>query len=109
MCFYDQIKHSCNCHKWSHFREHCSKEHRIGEACSLKLVMDTLSVGTKCSICRKIDTKYRLIQNEEKRIKRWQHEHDRRASIEKAQKDIENYSKDIAQLKIERANKQCTL
>ncbi|KAH8587142.1 hypothetical protein B0O99DRAFT_601960 [Bisporella sp. PMI_857] len=106
MCFYDQLRQACACYKWSHFRQHCSKEYRTGETCGMKLVMQTYQVPDKCRICQKIDTKNRAIQKEVEKIKRWRREPNRGASIEKAENDIERHTYDLQRLEMDRYNKQ---
>ncbi|KAJ5040878.1 uncharacterized protein L3040_005437 [Drepanopeziza brunnea f. sp. 'multigermtubi'] len=75
MCFYDSYVMACNCGKWGHFRQHCSKEYRTGETCGMKLVMNRYSKPEKCKICTKIDTKQRGIVKEEDKIRRWKPAH----------------------------------
>jgi hypothetical protein len=70
MCFYDQEKFSCGDYRWGHFRVHCSKEHRIGETCGMKLVMSTLPIEGNCRLCDKFETKRRRCARELDRIKR---------------------------------------
>jgi hypothetical protein len=95
MCFYDQKRYTCGDYRWGHFRQHCSKEYRTGETCGMKLVMETYPVQEKCSICQKADTKRRAIRKEEDRIKRWQREGFRHATIEKAYCNIERLQEEI--------------
>ncbi|KAG9240210.1 hypothetical protein BJ878DRAFT_311627 [Calycina marina] len=106
MCFYDQIKQTCNCYKWSHFRQHCSKEYRTGETCGMKLVMQTVKGEEKCRICTKIDTKKRAIRREQDKIKRWKREPNRSASIEKAESEILRHEVDLYHLEEDRLRKQ---
>ncbi|KAH6672910.1 hypothetical protein B0J14DRAFT_450001, partial [Halenospora varia] len=72
MCFYDQYALSCGDFKWGNFRQHCSKEYRIGETCGMKLVMQTISRNELCKICRKIETKLQRVEKEVAHIRRWQ-------------------------------------
>ena len=78
----------CGCWKWGHFRQHCAKEYRTGETCGMKLVMNRYSLEDKCRICTKIATKERAINKEYERIRRWQKESNRKASIEKSHDEI---------------------
>ena len=99
MCFYDQLKYeSCGDYKWGHFRQHCAKEYRTGETCGMKLVMHTYNEVGKCKICVKIDTKMGRIKKEEDRIRRWQREKGRRASIEAAQELIAELQQEVNEL-----------
>ena len=106
MCFYDQNRMACGDYKWGHFRQHCSKEYRTGETCGMRLVMQTIEIGDKCRICQKIDTKKRSIRKEEEKIKRWNRESGRRASIEKAEEDIYRLQQEIYNLECERQSRQ---
>lgn len=106
MCFYDQNRMACGDYKWGHFRQHCSKEYRTGETCGMRLVMQTIEIGDKCRICQKIDTKKRSIRKEEEKIKRWNRESGRRASIAKAEEDIYRLQQEIYNLECERQSRQ---
>ncbi|CAG8953608.1 hypothetical protein HYALB_00007447 [Hymenoscyphus albidus] len=107
MCFYDQYRMICNCHKWGHFRQHCSKEYRTGETCGMKLIMNTLEKPEKCKICTKIDTKEGRVRKEQDRINRWvkeeQRGHQRGASIEASQGTIEKLYLEIEELKYQKS------
>ncbi|KAG4412667.1 hypothetical protein DL98DRAFT_519499 [Cadophora sp. DSE1049] len=109
MCFYDSYTMACNCGKWGHFRQHCSKEYRTGETCGMKLVMNRYSKPEKCKICIKIDTKMRSIQKEEDKIARWRYEDGRSASIDKAEGAIEHLKSEVERLCYERDQKQMSL
>jgi len=100
---------ACNCFKWSHFRQHCSKEYRTGETCGMKLVMQTYEVKDKCKLCTKIDTKKRMIRKEQDRIKRWRHESGRRASIEKAEDEIQRLETEVYYLEQDKQSKMTQL
>ncbi|KAK6581233.1 hypothetical protein PZA11_005924 [Diplocarpon coronariae] len=109
MCFYDSYIMACNCGKWGHFRQHCSKEYRTGETCGMKLVMNSYPKAEKCKICTKIDTKQRSIRKEEERIARWRREPNRAHSIEKAQDTIKDLSQEVDKLVRERESRQKSL
>ncbi|KAI9048816.1 hypothetical protein LZ554_007647 [Drepanopeziza brunnea f. sp. 'monogermtubi'] len=109
MCFYDSYVMACNCGKWGHFRQHCSKEYRTGETCGMKLVMNRYSKPEKCKICTKIDTKQRGIVKEEDKIRRWKRETNRVNSIEKAEETIEGLKQDLQRLYQEREIKRNSL
>jgi hypothetical protein len=109
MCFYDINCFTCDCWKWSHFRQHCSKEYRTGETCGMRLTMNTYKLNEKCKICTKIDTKERAIKKEDANIRRWAKEGGRSASIEKAEDNIFRYEEDIIRLTQERDTKRNNL
>jgi hypothetical protein len=99
MCFYDQIKfEGCGDYKWSHFREHCEKEHRIGETCGMKLVLNTNNESGKCKICTTIDRKTARIEKEKGRIGRWNRENSRKASIEVSEEVIAELQREVDEL-----------
>ncbi|KAF2027639.1 hypothetical protein EK21DRAFT_26201, partial [Setomelanomma holmii] len=103
MCFYDQHRFACGDWKWGHLRQHCAKEYRLGFECGMKLVMNTIPVGTGCKLCNKIDTKMRRRAAEVDRIGRWQREgHQLRASIDKAMEIIKALDAEINELSCER-------
>ena len=64
MCYYDQTVFSCGDARWGHFRQHCNREHRTGEKCGTKLVMQTYSVDRKCKRCERLDQIFRRRQAE---------------------------------------------
>ena len=96
MCFYDQLRFSCGDFKWSHFRKHCTREHRIGETCGTKLVYANCDVDSKCRYCEKIETKIRRSSAERDRVARWSREGCRFvASIERAKDNIKSLEEEI--------------
>jgi hypothetical protein len=107
MCFYDQHQMSCGDYKWSHFRQHCSKEYRTGETCGMKLVMNTIQKENKCKICTKIEVKHGRLRKEEDRIERWHKEeqrgHQRGASIDASKETINKLWDEINDLEWERS------
>jgi hypothetical protein len=109
MCYYDTIIFSCNCWKWSHFRQHCSQEYRTGETCGLHLCMNPNYQADKCKICKKIETKTRSIAKEDDRIKRWRKEGGKTHSIAKSQEEIAHLEKEIQRLYSEKDQKLRTL
>lgn len=74
MCFYDQQIFACGDFRWGRFRTHCAKEYRTGETCGMKLIYETVDVGTKCQTCKKIDVTYRKITQAHERVQRWEME-----------------------------------
>src|SRR5438046_1027877 len=95
MCYYDQYQMSCGDWKWGNFRQHCSKEHRTGETCGMKLVWKGYELEDKCKFCIKIDSKLGKIRKEQDRIKRWQKEGHRVASISAAEVHREQLEEEI--------------
>lgn len=69
----------------------------------MKLIMQTVSVGQKCKLCEKIDTKVRRRAAEVDRINRWQREGNKfRASIDKSMEIIRGLDAEIYELGCER-------
>ena len=57
MCFYEIKEFRCGHWKWGDFKQHCNREHRLGETCGMKLLFWATLQGTRCSPCTKLDTK----------------------------------------------------
>ncbi|KAH7119568.1 hypothetical protein B0J11DRAFT_551755 [Dendryphion nanum] len=107
MCFFDQYRFSCGDWKWARFQQRCTKEQRIGYTCGMRLIMDTVRIGTKCKLCMRIDTKYRRRKIEMERIDRWRGESDKfYASIEKAVEVVWILNDEIIKLSRERSRRQ---
>lgn len=69
----------------------------------MKLIMQTVSVGQKCKICDKIDTKQRRRAAEVERINRWQREGGKfSASIDRSYDMIKVLDREIYDLSSER-------
>ncbi|KAK4444504.1 hypothetical protein QBC34DRAFT_308838 [Podospora aff. communis PSN243] len=98
MCYFEQTRWSCGYWKWGNFRQQCNKEYRTGETCGLKLVYDTSFQHSQCKICEQIGKKGRRVRKMSDDIMRWQREGNRRATIEKTQKDIEEIQSQIDDL-----------
>ncbi|KAF2178756.1 hypothetical protein K469DRAFT_731508 [Zopfia rhizophila CBS 207.26] len=99
--------YNCGDWKWGCFRQCCTKKHRIGHTCGIKLIMDTVSIGTKCKLCRRIDTKLRRRKIEVERIDRWRRESDKfYALINKAVEVIWSLNNETAQLSRECSRRQ---
>ena len=106
MCFFDQHRFACGDWKWGYFRQHCNREYRTGETCGMKLIMQTLSVGQKCKLCDKLDTKQRRKLKEQDKVNRWKKDAPQHwASIEKANEEIKKLDKEIHELRNERQRK----
>ncbi len=72
----------------------------------MKLVMNTLPVREKCTLCDKIATKYRRREKEVERITRWQRDGGKfKASIDKSMDIIHALDKEITTLLNERARR----
>jgi hypothetical protein len=102
MCFYEQVVHACGDYKWGRFKQHCNKEYRTGETCGMKLVMDVVRVGVKCTTCARIDTKLRRRAQEVDRIRRWEAERSNPYSVATAKETVAQLDMEIYQLQAER-------
>ena len=71
-------------------------------ATGLRFVHQNIPTGEKCRLCQKIDTKKRRRLEEIARVKRWQMEAGRKASIEKAMGTIKELEEAINDLELER-------
>lgn len=60
----------------------------MGETCGLKLVWDTVRLDSDCRLCEDIAKKNRRIKKLEDDIQRWHSEGNRKATLEKADKDL---------------------
>ncbi|KAK4214143.1 hypothetical protein QBC37DRAFT_284451 [Rhypophila decipiens] len=98
MCYFDQTRWACGYWKWGNFRQQCNKEYRTGETCGLKLVYNTTPVGAVCKICDQITKKNRRVTKMYDDIYRWQREGNRRATIEKTERDIMEINYQISEL-----------
>ena len=98
MCYYEQTRWSCGYWKWGSFRQQCHYERRMGETCGLKLVYDTLFNPGLCKVCEQIEKKERRVRKMTDDVRRWQHEGNRRATIEKTTEDIELIKSQISDL-----------
>ncbi|KAM7200010.1 hypothetical protein V8F33_004184, partial [Rhypophila sp. PSN 637] len=98
MCYFEQTRWSCGYWKWGNFRQQCNKEYRTGETCGLKLVHNTTHVVAVCKICDQITKKTRRVNKMYDDIYRWQREGNRRATIEKTERDIMDINYQIAEL-----------
>lgn len=74
----------------------------------MKLVYSTLHESHLCKLCEKIQTKRSRIAKAENNIKRWRKEGNRKASIEKAEDEIDALWAEIDKLERDREyKKQC--
>lgn len=99
MCYFEQTRWACGFWKWGNFRQQCNKEYRTGETCGLKLVYETIQVHTHCKICDQITKKLRRVNKMYDDIYRWQREGNRRATIEKTERDVAEITYQIADLR----------
>lgn len=95
MCYFDQTRWACGYWRWGHFRQQCTKEYRTGETCGLKLVNYTHNEPDVCKLCKDIEKKQRKYNKLESDIYRWQKEGNRNATIEKAQRDMDEVTNAI--------------
>ncbi|TLS29619.1 hypothetical protein PpBr36_02084 [Pyricularia pennisetigena] len=105
MCYFDHIRWSCGYWKWGNFRQQCTKEYRTGETCGLKLVYDTDYLPNQCRICDNVHKKTRRYYKMAADVERWRHEGGRTATIEKTEDDMDELSRQIANLNAEHATR----
>ena len=98
MCYFDCTRWRCGYWKWGNFREQCNKEYRTGETCGMKLVYGTDYLETCCKTCDQINTKTRRLHKMHDDVARWRNEGNRRATIEKTQKDMREIQGQIDEL-----------
>lgn len=101
MCYFEQTLWSCGYWKWGNFRQQCTKEYRTGETCGLKLVYKTELKDEPCKQCEQRVKKQRRLDKLANDVKRWKHEGNRPASIEKAEREIEEIDSRISKLMVE--------
>lgn len=98
MCYYEQTRWSCGYWKWGNFRQQCNKEYRTGETCGLRLVYETAYLGEQCRKCEQMGKKQRRVCKMLDDVARWKLEGNRRATIEKTQRDIAEVQLQIQEL-----------
>jgi hypothetical protein len=108
MCFFTIIDYTCGDWKWGNMRQQCPRQHRIGLTCGAKLPHPESSKleDSACTICQHIATKHRRIAKARDAIQ-WRKnngEHDFRTSILRAEKDIQELEKEIAELQSRRSS-----
>jgi hypothetical protein len=109
MCYFEQTRWSCGYWKWGNFRQQCNKEYRTGETCGLKLVYDTKYHAGTCKLCDQIKKKDRRVTKMEQDIERWKREGNRRATIEKTERDIQEISLQISEIWGQHQDRQNTI
>ncbi|OBS29652.1 hypothetical protein FPOA_03591 [Fusarium poae] len=95
MCYFDQVRWSCGVWRWGQFRQHCIKEHRIGETCGLKLVYETKSEPGVCRLCSKTEKKQRRYEKMYRDVERWQQDSNRTAIVERTCGQMEEVASQI--------------
>jgi len=98
MCFFDQTRWACGFWRWGNLRQQCTKEHRIGETCGLKLIFETDQRHGHCKTCEQVIRKQRRITKMKKDIARWRREGSRPATIEKTERDVVEVQRSISTL-----------
>ena len=98
MCFFDQTRWACGFWRWGNLRQRCTKEHRIGETCGLKLIFETHNKHDHCKRCELVIRKQRRITKMKKDIARWRREGSRLATIEKTERDLVEVQRSISTL-----------
>ena len=118
MCYFDQIRWACGYWRWSHFREQCDREWRIGETCGLKFVNELHEDPSICKLCSEMERKQRKIDKMEKDIARWRKEGNRQATIERTgealshvlqqMRDLQDkHERDINDISVSRRKREC--
>ena len=69
-----------------------------GETCGMKLVFETTFEGDICKVCKDIEKKQRKWNKLSSDITRWRQEGNRKATIEKAEKDLDDVEKSVLEL-----------
>jgi hypothetical protein len=105
MCYYDNTRWSCGFWKWGNFRMQCPKEYRTGETCGQKLIHYTEMLDHQCKVCDQIEKKNRRWTKMYDDVARWRNEGNRRATIEKTEREIVEVQWQIYQLQIEHENR----
>lgn len=107
MCYYDNYKFACNDWKWGNFRQHCSREYRIGETCGTKLVFQTIPLAEHCTMCEKLEKKQRRRAKHYADYTRWAQQDPvkYKFSIAKACEDIKSLDDEIYALQGEKASR----
>jgi hypothetical protein len=98
MCYFDHQLWPCGWWKWGSFRGQCNKEYRTGETCGLKLVHTTYLEASVCSRCDQVDKKQRRVTKMLDDVARWRYEGNRRATIEKTEREVSALNLQIAEL-----------
>jgi hypothetical protein len=98
MCYFDHQLWPCGWWKWGNFREQCPREYRTGETCGLKLVFNTYLEPEVCRHCEQIYKKQRRVAKMDDDVRRWRAEGNRRATIEKTEREICALNMQIAEL-----------
>ncbi|KAL2150588.1 hypothetical protein VTH82DRAFT_7151 [Thermothelomyces myriococcoides] len=101
MCYFDHQLWLCGWWKWGPFREQCPKEYRTGETCGLKLIYHTHMESKVCKLCEQIGKKQRRVAKMAEDIERWRSEGNRRATIEKTEREMMELNLQIHQLQTE--------
>lgn len=98
MCFYHQTLWACGHWKWGRFSTQCTKEHRIGETCGLKLIWATETRREVCKVCALVAKKRDRVKKMVCNIERWKFEGHRTATIEKTKQDLSRIQQAIGRL-----------
>ncbi|AEO58665.1 hypothetical protein MYCTH_2306150 [Thermothelomyces thermophilus ATCC 42464] len=98
MCYFDHQLWPCGWWKWGSFRGQCPKEYRTGETCGLKLIYNTYLEPQVCKHCEQIYKKQRRVAKMAEDVKRWRCEGNRRATVEKTEREMMELNLQINQL-----------
>jgi hypothetical protein len=62
MCFFDRLVWDCGFWQWSHFREQCDRECRLGDTCGRKQAFSISRESGPCNVCVVLDAKQQRIE-----------------------------------------------
>ncbi|KAI6763227.1 hypothetical protein HG531_013124 [Fusarium graminearum] len=99
MCYYDQIRWTCGYWRWSYFRQHCTKEYRVGETCGLKLVYETKFEPGLCRLCCQTEKKQSRYAGLSQDLERWGGDTNRTVAIEQARLQMEEVADQIHRMR----------
>lgn len=105
MCYFDCKRWRCGFWKWDSFRLQCHKEYRMGETCGQKLIYHTELLDQQCRLCDQIEKKNRRLRKMWADMERWRAEGNRRATVEKTERDYRDVAAQISQLQYDHARR----
>jgi hypothetical protein len=106
MCYFDHTLWPCGYWKWGTFRAQCNKEYRTGETCGLKLIFNTYMERDVCKMCDTMHTKQRRLAKMADDVRRWRGEGNRRATIEKTEREMMALNIQIGALWVEHTTRK---
>ncbi|OHW94950.1 hypothetical protein CSPAE12_06412 [Colletotrichum incanum] len=109
MCYFYQTLWQCGYWRWGQFKEQCNKQSRMGETCGLKLVFETIVDPDRCKLCYDAEKKYRRLDKMRRDIKRWYHEGNRKATIERTSAVMRDVERQFVEMASSHWNRAYTL